>query len=41
MLIEFCKRITSELINLKIQTNTDKQELEALKEGVIKIEGIE
>lgn len=40
VLIEFCKRITSELINLKIQTNNDKQELEALKQGVLVVEGI-
>lgn len=40
-LVEFSKRITSELINLKIDNNEMKQELEALKAGVLVAEGVE
>lgn len=40
VLVEFSKRITSELINLKIQAYENKQELEALKKGVLVAEGV-
>jgi len=37
-LVEFSKRNTSELINLKINNNEMKQELEALKKGILTTE---